>query len=152
MTVSMRVEGGEQLARNLRGLSERVSNRVLKTALMEAAEPVRDTASSHAARAPGAPDLADHIGIMVARREEHGDVAVVVGPTKEDRSDQPSRDFATQGLFVELGTSDTPAQPFLRTALESNRNGVIRTMSAKLWAALAGAGISSRSSGGGSGL
>src|SRR5688500_7814828 len=115
--MGMRIEGGAELAAKLRAMPERVSRRVQREALTIAAEPIREHAASIAPRRPGAPDLAEHIVISNARSQEGG-VAIAVGPSTEQRSDQDRR-YDVQGVFVEYGTNDTPAQAFLRPALDT---------------------------------
>ena len=68
MKMTMRIEGGDRLARNLAQLSTRVNKNVLRGALTRvAAEPIRARASDLAPRDPGAPDLAEHIVISTGR-------------------------------------------------------------------------------------
>ena len=136
MKMTGRIEGGLQLSRALRSLPEAVSNRVVKSALLAAAEPIQNTGSAIAPRAPGAPDLAEHIVISVARREEPGDVAVVIGPANERRADTGTN-YSVQGLMVELGTARMRAQPFMRPAFEANAEQSFRTLQRLLWDAIA---------------
>lgn len=135
----MRVEGAAALGKALQGLSSRVSRGVLSKSLRSGAEPIRAAASRFAPRAPGAPDLADHIGISNARPES-GNVAVAIGPT---------RNFF-YGWFQEYGTTRHGAQPFLRPAFDGESQGALRIIRNEVWDALAKRGVSARSSGSGS--
>lgn len=137
--ISIRVEGGDKLAKELRGLTNRVNRSVQRQALLAAAEPMREMARQAAPRAPGAPDLAENIEFGNTTADS-GDVAIALGPTK--------RFF--YGSFQEFGTSRHGAQPFMRPAFDSTAQQVIKRFSAEVWDALIRRGVgSSRSSGGG---
>lgn len=136
MKVSFTIQGGEQLARALRDLPKSVESRTLRSALQDAAEPIRSRAASLAARASGSPDLADHIGISRGTLRSDTDVAVAVGPTKETRADQPDRTFDVQGFFVEYGTSRQEQQPFLRPAFDSEGGRSLQILLQRLWSAI----------------
>ncbi len=128
--ITMRFEGGEELAAALAKLPAKLSKKVLVEALKGAAEPIRKAASAHAARRAPAPDLADHIGVAKA---EYGEQATVkVGPEKG---------FA-YGLPLEIGTIDTPAQPFMRPAFDANAEKSLKLVGDAIWVELAGAGVS----------
>lgn len=140
--ISLKVEGGERLARELRGLSNRVSRNVQREALKEGAELIRARASALAPREPGAPDLADNIAVSNALPED-GSVGVAIGPT---------RNFF-YGFFQEFGTSRHSAQPFLRPAFDSEGPRALKVIAAAMWDALIRrGGGSGRASGGGVGL
>lgn len=126
----MHFEGGEELAAALDRLSTRVSRRLLREALIEGAEPIRRRAGHLAPRAPGAPDLADNIGISVSRSEDEATIAV--GPTQG----------FFYGLFQEYGTVHHRAQPFMRPAFESEANRALGIVGQALWRELAGRGVS----------
>lgn len=140
--ISLHVEGGDKLARELRGLSNRVNRHVQRDALAAGGELIRSQAAARAPRAPGAPDLADHITISTARPDD-GSVGVAIGP---------ARGFYYGG-FLEFGTVRQAAQPFLRPAWDSEGPRALKVIAAELWAALLRRGIGSgRGSGGGVGL
>lgn len=142
MKFGVRFEGGQQLAQALQQLSQRASKNVLRGVLQEvAAPPIQRRASALAPKDPGAPDLAEHIVVSVAPSSGRT-AAVVVGPSREARSDQPKRTFDRQGVFVEFGTEDTLMQPFMRPAFDEEASKVIAPMGAALWRELAGKGIS----------
>jgi HK97 gp10 family phage protein len=140
--ITIRVEGGDRLARTLRELPDRVNRRMQRDALMVAAEPIRGAAAAMAPRAPGAPDLADNIRISNARPED-GSVAVAIGPSKN----------FFYGKFQEFGTSRHGAQPFMRPAWDREGTKALQTIKSALWKALLRRGFgSARTSGGGGGL
>lgn len=126
MKVSMRVEGGQELARRLRALSARASRKVQRDALYAGAEIIRQDASDIAPRAPGAPDIAENIGISTARADDREAVAVAVGPTRGFR----------YGFYQEFGTRFHGAQPFMRPAFDRNQQRVLGAIQRELWMAL----------------
>jgi HK97 gp10 family phage protein len=136
MKMSVRFEGGKELAAALAGLKTRVSKRIVKEALMEAAEPMRKSMSTMAPRAPGAPDIADNIVISAGRggKDAFGDekaATVNVGPAKG----------FVYGYFQEYGTKRHAAQPFMRPAFDANTGRALSILSASLWRELAAKGI-----------
>jgi HK97 gp10 family phage protein len=138
MKVTMKVEGAEKLAKSLETLSARVSRKVLMDALRAGAEHVRAAASRFAPREPGAPDLAENIGVSNARPDS-GNAAVAIGPTKH----------FFYGKFQEDGTTRHGAQPFMRPAFDSEIQNALRTIRNRVWESLAKRGVSARTSGSG---
>ncbi len=136
MKVSMKVEGGAELARALNALPTRVSKKVMRDALEVAGEPIRKGMEMKAPRAPGAPDMADHMVISTAKVEGLIDndqtAAVKIGPAKG----------FYWGLFQEFGTIHHGAQPFARPAFDAGVSKAISEMVRATWTALAGRGIS----------
>lgn len=134
----MRFEGGEQLARKLRALPPALSQKILRAALKEAAEPMRARMAAYAPREPGAPDLADNIGISLASRigstaggqwrarHDAFEQAVAVGPTKA----------FFYGLFQEYGTTRHGAQPFMRPAFDEVSPESLGILGRALWEAI----------------
>jgi HK97 gp10 family phage protein len=136
MHMSVRFEGGKELAAALASLPARVSKRFVKEALMEAAEPMRKSAASMAPREPGAPDIADNIVISAARggKDAFGDAkaqAVNVGPAKG----------FFYGHYQEWGTVYHAAHPFMRPAFDQNTMKALSILSTSLWRELASKGI-----------
>lgn len=131
MKVSYRVEGGKELARALDQLSTRVSAKVAREALTEAAEPFQKTATQLAPVEPGAPDLKANIVISPVRGQD-AMATVAIGPAKG----------FFYGFFQEYGTVRHGAQPFMRPAFDSQVQAVLTRMSAAAWRILAGRRIS----------
>lgn len=150
MKVSLRIEGGDRLARTLAQLPERTSRKMLRDTLVKVvATPIQQMASAMAPVAPGAPDLADHIVVSAGRGSK---AAVVnVGPSKESRSDEPQISYGLQGFYVEYGTNDTPAHPFLRPAFDGTAHRTLGEFAGEVWHALISKGITSTRGGGFSG-
>ena len=141
--ISVRFEGGRELAETLLSLPKALSYRVLIEGLKDAAEPMRSAMARNAPQEPGAPDLKENIGISVASRigsteggrweaREEGQAAVAVGPTKH----------FFYGLFQEYGTSRHGAQAFARPAFDSEAPKALAIMQRVYWTILASKGIS----------
>jgi len=154
MKMTLRVEGGERLARTLNELPTRVGKSVLREALRTASAPiVRARIEGMAPRDPGAPDLAAHIVVSTGRAKSGPEAAIVVGPSTAHREDQPKRRFDRQGVYLEFGTSRIAMQPFMRPAFDQTVPQMIAALSGALWRALIARGFgSTRGSGGGTGL
>ncbi|MGE0362796.1 MAG: hypothetical protein AB7R67_18935 [Vicinamibacterales bacterium] len=149
--IALRIEGGDRLAATLRELPSRVSTRVLRDGLRTAvAPPIQQRAAALARRAQGDPDLADHIVISTGRGDAQT-AAMVVGPSTDRRSDQPSRSFAMQGRYLEFGTAFISMFAFLRPAFESEAPGTLKRLAAEMWDALTRKGFTSTRPGGGAG-
>jgi HK97 gp10 family phage protein len=113
MANDVQIEGLEETLANLRELPQRIGRATLKKALTKAAQPVAVAARSYAPRESG--DLARSIAVtsQLTRRHRRGakqnEVEVYIGPTSGDG-------VLNYASFVEFGTIDTPAQPYLRPA------------------------------------
>jgi len=143
--VSMRIEGGKELAAALNSLSARVRRNTLVTVLTEAAEPMRKRAESLAPHEPGPPDI--KANIIVARnmktigesgfleRQDEFQGTVAMGPAKG----------FFYGLFQEYGTTGKrghAAQPFMRPAFDSEAPRALKNIGEALWLELAAKRIS----------
>lgn len=123
--ITVKFEGGQQLASLLASLPKSISKQIQRDVLVEAAEPMVAVARKMAPRAPGAPDIADNIEIGNARtgKDEFGDekaMQVAWGPV---------RGFF-YGYYLEWGTVKMGARPFMRPAFDGQKErslGIIRT-------------------------
>ena len=106
--VSGKIEGLEELAKNSKKLSKSFDKNVLRAGLRGAIKPVERRAKAHVPQDEG--DL--HSAIKSRAR--------VYGNGRGSATVGYDRDIADYGGQVEVGTSDTPAQPFLRPALEES--------------------------------
>lgn len=110
--VSLNIEGVRELQRNVDKLSRSFSKSTLRTALRNAAAPVRKEARSKAPKESGALRRAIKSRAKVTRS---GFGFADVGVEKGD---------VFYGHFIEVGTSQQPARPFLRPALDdAERDG-----------------------------
>jgi HK97 gp10 family phage protein len=137
MNVKMKFEGGQELAKMLDQLSMRVGKKVLTGALMDGGELIRAHAERIAPRAPGAPDIADNIGMSTAKTNVSSYVgggeqaAIKIGPVKG----------YAYGLPQELGTSRHAAQPFMRPAFDAKAAKALPVIAQSLWVELAARGV-----------
>jgi HK97 gp10 family phage protein len=155
--VGMRFEGGAALAKAFRDLPDRVSTKVLREALTDAAEPMRASMETTVHRAPGRPDIADHMvikgitsykdadldamGFDAKIRLEPGSASVAVGPAKG----------YFWGWMLEFGTVRARAFPFMRPAFDQGAGPALSALAGSMWRALAQAGAGRASSPGGTG-
>lgn len=143
MQIGLTLHGGDELAKNLLSLSSRLSTSIMNLALTDGGVIVQKRASEIAPRDPGAPDLADNIGISPVRKTDERGGGVAVGPTKG----------FYYGYFQEVGTSRHGAQPFMRPAFDETQRQVLNVVGMSLWSALIRRGLTTtRGSGGGGGL
>jgi HK97 gp10 family phage protein len=135
---SLKIEGFKELAANLRALPDALQRSVILDALKESAEPMRARMGQLAPRRPGAPDIADNIGISVTNRI--GDVG---GGRWEARSDSehavavgPTKNFF-YGIFLEYGhRPNSRAYPFMRPAFDTTAQTSLSILSQRLWDAI----------------
>lgn len=107
------VEGGEELAERLRGLGKGIDVDLAESAMLEAADPMRQRAEELAPRDKG--KLAGNIRLM-AGKQEPGAATVNVGTTSA----------AWYGRYPEFGTRFQAAQPFLRPAYDTEKDATVR--------------------------
>jgi HK97 gp10 family phage protein len=132
--VSARIEGFEELARNLLALPEGPRGSRLVAALKVGGAPIKAAMEQLAPREPGAPDMA--AGIVMAsvtklgapdgrkwEIREDSEAAIAIGPSK---------DFY-YGIFQEYGTVHHKAQPFARPAFEGNKEAALALIGPALW-------------------
>ncbi len=131
MKIHLSTTGGADLAKRLSLLPQSVSKAILREALKKAGAPMAKRMSQLAPRAPGAPDLADNIGMSSAQSVEGTRLpstaaGIAIGPTK---------DFF-YGRFLELGTVKMPARPFMRPAFDTTVHQALSLFTQEIWIAL----------------
>lgn len=131
----MRVEGGAELAAVFATLSTRLTKQILREALTDGGTPMRDLIGRRAPRAPGEPDLADHLSIAAVRDHEH-QASVGIGPDSK---------FFFYDLFQEFGTVKHKAQPMYRPAFDEQAPEAITIIGDELWRQLTARGFGFRS-------
>ena len=127
MTVSLKVLGLRELHEQLEQLGAELAAKVLARAARKAFLPVLTAAQALAPVDTGL--LRDHIRIRVVRPES-GDSVVTVGlrVAAAPGAKKHGRKTASphwRWHFVELGTSEMAARPFLRPALDQNAQAVV---------------------------
>lgn len=123
--------GGAELAENLNGLSKAARKKNLYAILRPAAEPIRERAGTIVHRRAPAPDIADNMVISIVQKVEGERVdefqaAVAVGPAKGFE----------HGKFLEFGTINMPAFPFLRPAFDGGVAKPFLIIQEGIWALL----------------
>lgn len=144
MKISVKIEGGARLARELR--ARNVSRVQLRHALREGGQPIKSAIEAHAPHAPGAPDIRANI-VMSNARADGDEVAIAIGPSKAKRDDGDVT-FDRQGMYLEFGTSDTAQQPFVRPGFDEQARPSLSTILSRLWGYVSRRGASSGGFGG----
>lgn len=118
-----------ELEKRLNEVAEKVAKKALRTAARKAMNPVRKEAQQNAPEDTGL--LEENFGLTTKAKD--GEVSAKVGIKGGARkNDQTPYYFR----FLELGTKDMPAKPFLRPALEGNAEKIIATVADELRKAL----------------
>jgi HK97 gp10 family phage protein len=127
MKYKIKIEGGKELSDSLKKLGVKVNREILENIMEECAEIPRADASRRAPRRTG--ELASKIMIgEVMEKKEKFEIEIGPGPGKE----------AFWGRFDEFGTGprktkkgkftgSMPAKPFLRPALDENKEQIETT-------------------------
>lgn len=159
MTVEFKLEGLDAVLKKMRALPVDIRQKGARFALRKSANLVRDAAIANAERIndPATKEeIAKNIAVRFSSRESRrtGDVIFRVGVlggarryanTKENRrARRVGESYSTDGSsanpggdtyywrFVEFGTQDAPAQPFMRPALENNTESATSTFARNL--------------------
>lgn len=119
MSVTLKLEGLEQTNANLLELSKATSRNVLKRVLLAAGEPVANAAAQLAPTKTGRLAFSLSVSTQLTRRQrqarpKENEAEAYIGPA----GGNGALNYAS---FTEFGTIDTPANPFMRPAWESNR-------------------------------
>lgn len=125
--MTVKIHGLRELSRKLEKLPRDVRGRTLDRATREGAKVIRDRAKN------------TYVPVRTGRLRE----SIVARKDREQSSDVFStytigylKKKAYYGGFVEVGTSRTPAQPYLRPAIETERENAIAKVAAVLKKAL----------------
>lgn len=120
MTETVRVTGFAELEEALNNLKRTTAKNVVRRVLRAAAEPIADQAASLAPVSSGRLSFSVTVSTQGTRRAQWkkaggpGAVVVAVGPS----GGTGVLNYAT---FVEFGTVDTPAEPYMRPAWDSGK-------------------------------
>lgn len=134
MKMTIRFEGGKELAEALDQLPRRVQKRTLREALVEGAEPMRDAIQLGAVRGSVAPHIKENIVIASARPTEaqgQFEAGVSVGPAKG----------YFYGRFLEFGTIHMRPRAFMRPGFDRTVQQSLGIIGKALWRELAAKGI-----------
>lgn len=142
MDISVNVQGLAEIERKLKMLPERIGNNAMRRALRRGANVIRDAARANAKRIDD-PETREAIykNIAVAgggrrREQQAGGVMMRVGvrggarPLKKGTDTGLPGGNTTHWRFVEFGTSEARAQPFMRPAASSSANAAYQAVAA----------------------
>lgn len=138
--LTLKIEGGQQLAKNLAALSLTKERAVVLKMLKEAAEPMRAEAERLVPIGDEAPHLVDHI--VVSTTNQSGEDVDIMGDLKRRDTEHvvaigPIKELF-YGLIQEygLGVHAPHAQPFMRPAFDSQHAASLKVFQEALWAQL----------------
>lgn len=142
MDISVNVQGLAEIERKLKLLPERVGNNAMRRALRKGANVIRDAARANAKRIDD-PETREMIwkNIAVAgggrrREKQAGGPMMRVGvrggarPLKKGTDTGLPGGNTTHWRFVEFGTSESRAQPFMRPAAASSAGAAYQAFAA----------------------
>jgi len=127
--MSGEIKGLEELIKNLNSLPDNLEKKVIRAAVRQGANVIKDKAKSYVPVNEGT--LRDSIKVSGSRAQK-GVIAFRIRPTKNKRKGKS----VFYGRFQEFGTSKMAAHPFMRPAYdeagEDVLNKVIDTIKLKL--------------------
>ena len=136
--ITTKITGGRELDRALAKMEAKVARKTMRQALFHATLPVLQAAKANAQsiRDSGALALSIRRFTRTMRLRTGSFMEVAVGQHKRaaralaaynafhGREESPATELR-HGFFSELGTEDTPVQPWLRPAFDSNADNMI---------------------------
>ena len=114
--MSVEIRGEQELRRRIQALGRVVDGPALEDAVQAGAVVIEKEAAANASATIEAAMMTE------TSRTAHGAQADI-GPSTE----------AWHALFVEIGTRNNAAKPFLRPALDTQRDATIREIGQELW-------------------
>ena len=141
-SVIVKVDGLSELGKRMKGLSEDVNKKIARASTGAGASVIKKAATAKVPRDTG--NLAKNV---IAKRIPPGETALTSehivtvrqGKLTEKQKGSGLQD-AFYGRFVEFGTVNMPAQPFLRPAFDENKERAIQAIKDRIAARLAKAG------------
>lgn len=134
MASEFKITGLEPALRKMRAVTAEVTLKGVRGSASKAMRVVRDAARANARRIDdptSAADIAKNIAVSTKVYPRLGEVRSRVGVrggARPDSSRNPDPKNTGHWRFIELGTSDQPARPFMRPALENNIERVTNTL------------------------
>lgn len=131
MAAEFRITGLEPALRKMRAVTAEVTLKGVRGSASKAMRVVRDAARANARRIDdpeSAADIAKNIAVSTKVYPRLGEVRSRVGVrggARPDSSRNPDPKNTGHWRFIELGTSEQPARPFMRPALENNIDKVV---------------------------
>lgn len=131
MAAEFKIEGLDKVLAKMREVTAQVTNKAVRGSASKAMRVVRDAARANARRIDdpdSAADIAKNIAVSTKVYPRLGEVRSRVGVrggARPDSSRNPDPKNTGHWRFIEFGTSDKPARPFMRPALENNIDKVV---------------------------
>lgn len=130
MNITMKVDGLRELGEALQRLEEDVQTKILRQSGRSAMSPVLEDMKSHAGfdETVAGAHMRDSIKIRTSRsKKTNGAVLITVGPTKKHYMKARAQEF---------GTIKQIANPFIRPALDYNKQAVLKILVSEIRDAL----------------
>lgn len=122
--VNIKLTGDKELQKNLKKLTFALQKKITRKALRAAAKPVLAAAKAAVPTVTGKRTqiIKRKLKIKALKRSRRSIGVQIVTPTVEELGLNESESSNYNYIVaIELGTSDTPANPFLRNSLETHR-------------------------------
>lgn len=130
MTVRVKVEGLKEIAEALGDLPKATAKNVMRRVMVRRAEPIAEKARSLVPFEEGHLKASIHVATRLTRRQRKlrrkvhkDDVDVFVGPGADPAAH-----------LQEYGSSQHPAQPFMRPTFDAMKDGFITGIQEDMWA------------------
>ena len=131
MQIQGKIEGIEQLVRNLNSLGSTKARAVSRRALTSASSEPLKVAKKNAPKQTGL--LKKSLGKKVKTYRGTGTTYVAIGPRQGFKDPATGRDPVKYAHLVELGTVRAQAKPYLRPALLQTQLSVVENYRRKTW-------------------
>ncbi|WP_230769530.1 HK97 gp10 family phage protein [Sphingomonas sp. Leaf4] len=113
MKMKVRIEGTDQIARNIRAMGKALTRETLMPILKEHVQPVADDMKAHAARASG--EMADSTVVSERLSPRQQALRVPIAPVEVYAGPGP----LPQAIAKEFGNIHTAPEPFIRPAFDA---------------------------------
>lgn len=143
MGFDVSLTGDKELTRILLSLENKTAGKVVRPSLRKAAKMIRTAAVAAAPVLTGS--TRDHIVIKAA--SGRGIVAIQVRTGKRNEMQIPAGAEYYYPAAVELGREGVPGQPWLRPALDKNRQAATEIIAAEMWRRIEQLGLGSEPAG-----
>ncbi len=124
MAATVIIKGAKELLRKLKAMDTKLAKKVTRQALRKSAKPMLAAAKSRAPVITGG--LRDSLKLRAGRRKKDRVSIAVVTAAGWFKGDQ------FYAAFVEVGTSQAPAHPYLRPAFDNTRSESLQIISSEL--------------------
>ncbi len=125
--VTVRVEGGEELLRQLQELPKKVGNQILRKALRKGAVPIEEEQQNRVAVDTGLTEKS--IIVRMGKRKVKGTQSVVIFPDPK-KFEAAGRDFSAP--YLEYGTAHMEAKPFVRPSFDAKKDEAMKIIAEEI--------------------